>query len=59
MQGWICDERNINDSWLINFPQYGMEDDIATISVKEIDLKLLPNGMNAKVNERIKAEFGD
>ena len=37
----------------------GMKDDIATISVKEVDLKLLPNGMNAKVNERIKAEFGD
>ena len=59
MQGWICDERNINDSWLINFPQCGMKDDIATISVKEVDLKLLPNRMNAKVNERIKAEFGD
>ena len=59
MQGWICDERNINDSWLINIPQYYDKPDIATISIKEVDLKLLPNGMNAKVNERIKAEFGD
>lgn len=21
MQGWICDERNIEGRWLVNFPQ--------------------------------------
>lgn len=57
MQGWICDSRNIDDSWLVNFPQYGEKEDIATIAVKEKDLVLLPNGMNAKVNEQIKAQF--
>ena len=57
MQGWICDSRNIEDSWLVNFPQYGEKEDIATIAIKEQDLLLLPNGMNAKINEQIKAQF--
>ena len=57
MQGWICDSRNIDDSWLVNFPQYGENPDIATIAIKEKDLLLLPDGMSAKVNERIKAQF--
>lgn len=59
MQGWITEEESVNKAWLVNFPQYGAKADIATISVKEEDLKELPNGMNAHVNERIKAEFGD
>ena len=59
MQGWICDPRNIQGMWLVNFPQYGEKDDIATEAIKEEDLKLLPNGFDAKRNERIKAEFGD
>ena len=57
MQGWICDDRNIDDSWLVNFPQYGEKSDIATISVLESDLILLPDGMDARINERIKAQF--
>ena len=57
MQGWICLDDNTNGTWLVNFPQYGEKDDIAEISVKEEDLVLLPNGMDARVNERIKAEF--
>jgi hypothetical protein len=56
MQGWICFEQRTPGYWLVNFPQYGDKDDIATISIKEVDLKLLPNGMDAKVNERIKAQ---
>ena len=59
MQGWICLEENVGGYWLVNFPQCGEKDDIATISVKEDDLVWLPNGMDAKVNEKIKAEFGD
>jgi len=23
MQGWICDSRSIDGTWLVNFPQYG------------------------------------
>ena len=57
MQGWICDERNIENSWLVNFPQYGEKDDIATIAIQEEDLHLLPDGMHAVVNEEIKAQF--
>ncbi len=56
MQGWVCDPRNITGSWLVNFPQYGGKDDIAAIAVDEKDLKLL-EGMDARVNERIKAQI--
>ena len=56
MQGWICDSRNIDGSWLVNFPVCGEEDDIATIAVKEKDLKVIP-AMHAAVNERIKAQY--
>ena len=56
MQGWICDDRCVNGFWLVNFPQCGEKDDIAEIDIKESDLKLI-NGMDAKINERIKAEF--
>ncbi len=58
MQGWICDSRNIDDSWLVNFPQCGEKRDIATIAIKEKDLKLIPV-MYAAVNEQIKAQFED
>ncbi len=58
MQGWICDDRNIDSSWLVNFPQCGEKEDIATISVSEQDLEVIPV-MHAIVNEKIKAKFGD
>ena len=56
MQGWICFEQCTEDYWLVNFPQYGEKDDIAEISIREKDLKLIPV-MNPNVNERIKAQF--
>ena len=56
MQGWICDERKVNGTWLINFPQCGEKNDIAEISVLEEDLKTIPV-MYAAENERIKAEW--
>ena len=59
MQGWICDPDCIDGTWLVNFPQYGEKDDIAEISILEKDLMLLPDGMDARVNERIKAQFED
>ena len=56
MQGWICLEQKIKGSWLVNFPQYGEKDDIATISIEEDDLKEI-HGMDARINEQIKARF--
>ena len=56
MQGWICLEQRTEGYWLVNFPQYGEKEDIATISVDEQDLKQIPK-MDARVNERIKAQF--
>ena len=55
MQGWICDERNIEGRWLVNFPQYGEKDDIAEIDIKEEDLLLIPI-MDARINEIIRAQ---
>lgn len=56
MQGWICDPRTIDGSWLVNFPQCGEKCDIATIDIKEEDLKRI-TVMNAAVNEQIKAQY--
>ena len=59
MQGWICLDDCSNGYWLVNFPQYGEKDDIAEISIREEDLLLLPDGMDARINEAIKAQFDD
>lgn len=56
MQGWICLDDNSNGTWLVNFPQCGEKEDIAEISIKEEDLKVI-SVMNATVNEQIKAQF--
>lgn len=56
MQGWICHDAFVNGTWLVNFPQCGERADIATISVKESDLKILES-MDAQVNERIRAQY--
>lgn len=56
MQGWICFDECADGYWLVNFPQYGAKKDIATISVKEDDLKIIPR-MDARINEQIKAQF--
>ena len=57
MQGVIWDERKIDGSWLVLIPQYGTKKDIAEICINEEDLKLVPNGLNAKINEKIKKAF--
>ena len=59
MQGVIWLEESINGTWDVYFPQYGEKAEIAEIPIKEDDLILLPNGMDARVNERIKEQFGD
>ncbi len=56
MQGWICYDVFCDGTWLVNFPQCGEKDDIATLSVREEDMKLVPV-MNAILNEQIKAKF--
>jgi hypothetical protein len=58
MQGWICLDDRVDNTWLVNFPQYGEKDDIAEISVREEDLRLIPK-MDARINERIKTQFGE
>lgn len=58
MQGVIWLEESINGEWDVYFPGYGENPDIAEISVKESDMALLPNGMDARINDKIKAQFG-
>ena len=58
MQGWICLDDRVDNTRLVNFPQYGEKADIAEISVREEDLRLIPK-MDARINERIKAQFGE
>ena len=56
MQGWICYDVFCDGTWLVNFPQCGEKDVIATLSIREEDMKLVPV-MNAILNEQIKAKF--
>lgn len=56
MQGWICMEQYRDGYWLVNFPQLGENPDIATLGIKEEDLKQIPV-MDASINEKIRAQF--
>lgn len=56
MYGWICYPECSGGYWLVNFTQCGEKDDIATISVKEEDMEIVPI-MYAIVNEWLKAQF--
>lgn len=56
MFGWICYPQCVEGYWLVNFPQCGEKDDIAEISIKEEDLKIV-KVLDAKINEQIKAQF--
>ena len=57
MQGVIWDDIFKDGCWLVLFPQYGEKPDIADLYIKEEDLLLLPDGMDARTNEKIKAQF--
>jgi hypothetical protein len=57
MQGVIWLPESIDGTWDVCFPQCGAKPDIAEIPVNKEDLVLLPNGMDAKINEIIKAEW--
>lgn len=56
MFGWICYPKCVEGYWLVNFPQCGEKDDIAEISIKEEDLKIV-KVLDTKINEQIKAQF--
>ncbi len=56
MYGWICHDQCTNGYWLVNFPQLGEHDDIATIDIHEDDMQAVPI-MYAAVNEEIRAKF--
>ena len=57
MQGWICYEKCVEGFSLVNFPCYGDHPDIATISVRDEDLRIITKAeADDWVNDRIKAE---
>ena len=58
MQGVIWLEESIDDTWDVFFDLLGEHTPIGDIAIKEEDLKLIPK-MDARVNEQIKAKFGD
>ena len=58
MQGWICHPNCVQGCWLVNFPQCGERDDIATIAVKAEDLKPI-DMMQASINEEISEQFAE
>ena len=57
MQGVIWEAETKDGAWVVLFPQYGEKEDIADLYINEEDLRLLPNGMDARINEQIKAHF--
>ena len=58
MQGWICWHECLDGAWLVDFPQPMDKPQIATIGIHEDDMKAIPQ-MDARINERIKAQFED
>lgn len=58
MHGWICDERNIDGYWLVNFPQSGERKDIATIAILETDMVKI-SAVDASRNEQIRMQYGE
>ena len=57
MQGVIWEAESKDGAWVVLFPQYGEKEDIADLYINEEDLRLLLNGMDARINEQIKAQF--
>lgn len=56
MQGWICHPDVRNGCRLVNFPQMGEREDIATLPIKEEDLKQI-DALHAEMNQQIKAQY--
>lgn len=57
MQGVIWESECSDGSWVVLFPQCGEKEDIADLYISEEDLRLLPDGMDPRINEQIKAQF--
>ena len=57
MQGVIWDSERKDGAWVVLFPQYGEKEDIADLYINVEDLRLLPDGIDPKMNEQIKAKF--
>ena len=57
MQGVVWEPECKNGAWVVLIPQCGEKADIADLYIKEEDLRLLPDGMDAQINEEIKAQF--
>ena len=58
MYGWICHDRCSDGYWLVDFPQCGEKDSIATTSIHEDDMKVV-RILYAERNEEIRAQFGE
>ena len=58
IQGVIWLEESIDGTWDVFFDLLGEHAPIGDIAVKEEDLKPIPK-IDVRVNEQIKAEFGD
>ena len=58
MQGVIWEPECKDGCWMVLIPQYGEKEYIADLYICEEDLKLIPV-MDARVNERIREEFGE
>ena len=56
MQRWICHPDVRNGYRLVNFSQLGDKEDVATIPIKEEDMKWIES-MHADINEQIKAQY--
>ena len=57
MQGVIWEPESKDGAWVVLFPQYGEKEDIADLYISEEDLRVLPDGMDARINKQIKAQF--
>ena len=57
MQGVIWEPESKDGAWVVLFTKYGEKEDIADLYINEEDLRLLPDGMDARINEQIKAKF--
>ena len=50
MQGVILEPESKDGAWVVLFPQYGEKEDIADLYISEEDLRVLPDGMDARIN---------
>ena len=57
MQGVIWESESKDGAWVVLFPQYGEKEDVVDLYISEEDLRVLPDGMDARMNEQIKAQF--